>query len=112
MLRRRQNSKAQSISEYVVLIGIVTAALLGMQVYMKRGIQGVIKVQADQLGPQQGQQVFINFKRQTKSDSTTYTSSAGTVATESFVGGGRRKDYKDTKTYTSGTSTSTVKEVD
>jgi len=41
--------KAQSLTEYGILIGIVTAALIAMQVYIKRGIQGRIKDLADQL---------------------------------------------------------------
>jgi hypothetical protein len=52
MVMKKFHSKAQSISEYVIVIGLVTAALFGMQAYMKRGIQAVIKDQADQLGPQ------------------------------------------------------------
>ena len=48
MLRKR----GQSISEYVIVIGIVAAALLLMQTYIKRGIQGVIKASADELGDQ------------------------------------------------------------
>jgi len=41
--------KAQSLTEYAILIGIVTAALIAMQIYIKRGIQGRIKDLADQL---------------------------------------------------------------
>ena len=45
-------SKAQSLLEYVVLIGIVTAALVAMTPYLKRGVQGIVKVMADQIGAQ------------------------------------------------------------
>jgi Flp pilus assembly pilin Flp len=38
--------------EYAVLIGIVTAALVTMQTYIKRGVQAGIKVAADQIGDQ------------------------------------------------------------
>ncbi|MDP3723318.1 MAG: hypothetical protein Q8R91_07470 [Candidatus Omnitrophota bacterium] len=38
--------------EYAILIGIVTAAIVGMQTYAKRGIQAGIKLAADQLGDQ------------------------------------------------------------
>ena len=45
-------TKSQSISEYVVLLAIVTAALTAMQIYYKRSIQAVVKVAADDLGQQ------------------------------------------------------------
>jgi len=41
--------KATLIIEYAMVVGIVAAALALMQVYMRRGIQGVIKTSADQL---------------------------------------------------------------
>ncbi len=49
-------NKAQSLIEYGLILGILTAALLSMQVYFKRGIQSVIKVVADDYG-QQGEPV-------------------------------------------------------
>ena len=51
-----RNSKllyeGQAIVEYAILVGIVTAALMTMQTYMKRGVQAGIKVAADQFGDQ------------------------------------------------------------
>lgn len=41
----------QAITEYAILIGVVVAALLGMQVYAKRGLQAGIKATADRLSP-------------------------------------------------------------
>jgi Flp pilus assembly pilin Flp len=52
MLKLRRNSRAQSLSEYALLIAIIGAALIGMQTYMKRGIQGVVKLAADEIGNQ------------------------------------------------------------
>ena len=40
MLRRR---KGQSTAEYAIVIGLVIAAAVAMQVYVKRGIQGRIR---------------------------------------------------------------------
>jgi len=93
--------------DYVLLIGVVSAALIAMQVYMKRGIQGMVKVSADQLGPQQGQQVLINFKKQSSTVSTTNTSTTGKISTQKFEGGSQRKDT-NTTTQSSSTSTSQV----
>lgn len=39
----------QAILEYALILAVVAAAVLGMQVYGKRGIQGVLKAAADDL---------------------------------------------------------------
>lgn len=52
-MRQRNFCKAQSISEYVIVFGLVTLVLTGMRMYMKRGIQAGIKIAADELGLQQ-----------------------------------------------------------
>ena len=41
----------QTVTEYAVLLGVVTVAMLGMQVYSRRAIQAAIKKAADQLSP-------------------------------------------------------------
>ena len=52
------NKKAQTLVEYSLILGIVAAALFAMQPYFKRGIQGILKVVADDMGPQG--EVFSN----------------------------------------------------
>jgi Flp pilus assembly pilin Flp len=47
MLRLFRNKKAQSTAEYAILIGLVVAAVVGMQTYVKRGIQGRVKDAGD-----------------------------------------------------------------
>ena len=47
--RRR---KGQSTLEYAILIIIIIGALLSIQVYIKRGIQGRLKSAADDIGDQ------------------------------------------------------------
>ena len=42
--------KAQSLIEYSVFICVIAAALVAMQVYIKRSIQGRVKSSADELG--------------------------------------------------------------
>lgn len=49
-----KKSKAQSISEYIMVISIVSAALVAMNVYFKRAVQAVVKVSADEIGSQSG----------------------------------------------------------
>lgn len=45
-------NKGQTIIEYVIIIGIVIAALYAMGPAIKRGAQTVVKASADQLGQQ------------------------------------------------------------
>jgi hypothetical protein len=47
-----QKSQGQSLYEYAILLAIVVAVLTGMQVYLKRGIQGAIKLCSDEIGTQ------------------------------------------------------------
>ncbi len=46
------NKKAQNVTEYALVIAVVTVALLTMQTYFKRGVQSVVKVVADDYGRQ------------------------------------------------------------
>ncbi len=41
----------QAILEYVLLFGVVAAAIIGMQVFGKRGIQATLKTAADDMSP-------------------------------------------------------------
>lgn len=49
MLRILRNKKAQTTAEYAILIGLVVAALVAMQTYVKRGLQGRFKDATDQV---------------------------------------------------------------
>jgi cytoskeletal protein RodZ len=48
----RKKKKGQSTLEYAVLIIIVIGALLSIQIYIKRGIQGRLKSASDDIGDQ------------------------------------------------------------
>ena len=52
-LCRKYSSRAQTLLEYVIIIGIVTLVLMAMAPRMKRGIQAIIKVTADQMAVQE-----------------------------------------------------------
>ncbi|MFH1655891.1 MAG: hypothetical protein ABH954_04715 [Candidatus Omnitrophota bacterium] len=43
LIRRRTQKRAQSTGEYAILIGLVIAAVVAMQVYIKRGLQGKVR---------------------------------------------------------------------
>jgi uncharacterized protein (UPF0333 family) len=44
--------RGQSTLEYAVLIVVIIAALIAMQVYLKRGMQGRMRESSDQIGEQ------------------------------------------------------------
>jgi Flp pilus assembly pilin Flp len=47
--RSRRKSIGQSTAEYAVLLAVMAAALIAMQVYVKRSLQGRIRNLSDQL---------------------------------------------------------------
>lgn len=70
--------KCQSTLEYAVILAVVVAALVAMQMYMKRAAQGKIRQSADQIG------------RQFSADGTSYTRNSvrtGGVTTEASING-------------------------
>ena len=52
MLQFLNQKRGQSTLEYAVLIVIIIGALLTIQVYIKRGVQGRLKSSADDIGDQ------------------------------------------------------------
>jgi hypothetical protein len=52
MKNRYYKSKAQSMIEYSMMVACLVAALVAMQIYVKRGIQGRIRNAADEIGEQ------------------------------------------------------------
>jgi len=52
MLQYLNQKRGQSTLEYAVLIVVIIGALLTIQVYIKRGVQGRLKSSADDIGDQ------------------------------------------------------------
>ena len=82
MFKFLKKIKGQSTLEYAVLIIIVIGALLSIQVYIKRGIQGRLRSAADDIGEQYSVG-NMNVR--------TLTSTSG-VTNESFARGISRTD--------------------
>jgi len=62
----KNDKKAQSTLEYAVVIVCVVAALLAIQVYIKRGIQGRLRSNTDSIGEQYApgnttSNIIVNF---------------------------------------------------
>lgn len=81
--------KAQNLIEYSIILAIVGVAISSMAVYMRRCVQGVIKIASDELGPQQ---VKIKSKKVESSTSETKESKTGDISIRGTQGGGFTKN--------------------
>jgi Flp pilus assembly pilin Flp len=52
MFRLLKTKKGQSTLEYAILVVVIIMALIAIQAYLKRGIQGRMRDSADQIGEQ------------------------------------------------------------
>ncbi|MFH0753753.1 MAG: hypothetical protein V2A70_04240 [Candidatus Omnitrophota bacterium] len=75
-----KNKRGQSILEYAVLIVIVIAALLSLQTYIKRGIQGRLKSATDDIGEQYTQSSNANYYKRVYTVSNTSDSTIAGVS--------------------------------
>ena len=66
----RRDKKGQSVLEYTVLLIVLMGAFIGIQNYMKRGVQGRWKASIDELGEQYDPRTADTNLRQTLSSST------------------------------------------
>ncbi len=63
--------KAQSILEYAMVIVCIAGALLAMQIYVKRSIQGRVRNAADEVGEQYSAKNTTSVINQTLESTTT-----------------------------------------
>ena len=104
MLRILRNRRAQTTAEYAILIGLVVAALVAMQTYVKRGLQGRMKDATDQVGLQNP---TLNATPQYEPYYTTQDVTQSTTATDTettALGGAVGRTTANTSTRT-GTQT-------
>lgn len=71
-------NKAQSLAEYAILVSIIVVTLLGIQVYVKRGLQAKYKSFVDGAGESVGIKQYEPYYAQTEQtidqkQNTTYT---------------------------------------
>lgn len=91
-----RNRTAQSTLEYAVIIAVVVAALLAIQIYMKRGVQGKLRESTDQVGEQ------FDIEK-TNIDMT--TERAGKTVQTQTTGGVSQTDYTGVSQKEFGTET-------
>ncbi len=90
--------RGQSISEYMFVFGLVAVTLISMQIYMKRGIQAVVKVATDELGGQQAEET--DPEKGTLSNTTFYTTDDRTSRLATQEGGSQTNEFNLNTTIT------------
>jgi hypothetical protein len=80
MFKYLRKAKGQSTLETAVLIMIVIGALLSIQVYIKRGVQGRLRSAADDIGDQYSAGNTNVMKTVTVTSNTTEKNSYGEVS--------------------------------
>jgi len=107
------NKRGQSTLEYAVIIAVVVGALLAIQVYIKRGVQGRLKQASDDIGEQFSPGAsYYDYNTTTNTNSTETTTpfkSSGTQnvslttstvdQTQTRTGTERVSGYNDTNEY-------------
>lgn len=86
-----RRSRGQSLINYALIFAIVTAALVGMTTYIKRGVQGKVRDMTD---------FFINDGQIVELDPTTSlaeSTSTGSIDKKEFSGGKMQLGYLGTK---------------
>ncbi len=77
MLQYLNQKRGQSTLEYAVLIVVIIGALLTIQVYIKRGVQGRLRSAADDIGDQYSDGNTNVIKKVTRFSNTQETFNAG-----------------------------------
>lgn len=102
MLRRLR--RAQSTAEYAILIGLVVGAVLAMQIYVRRGLQGRIRDVVDYVGDEGDTQARLIFTGEQYEpyylSADAHTDQAITEDEELQRGGGVRREITGTTTAT------------
>jgi Flp pilus assembly pilin Flp len=86
--------KSQSLIEVALLIGIVGLAIVGMEVYIRRGVQAKVKnltdyIVSDEQAPDED-----------AADTQSSTSLETTVTTTEYMGGSKNSRSNESSTYT------------
>ena len=94
-MRRVNFSRGQNLVDLALIIGVVGLVFIGMQIYIKRGVQGKVKDLADYI---------VSNSQSTDVDAvnrTTTLTSDSTLISREFKGGGREftGTEKSTSTY-------------
>ncbi|MFH0854902.1 MAG: hypothetical protein V1869_00060 [Candidatus Omnitrophota bacterium] len=86
-MKRELLRKGQNLTEIVLLLGVVSLALIGMEIYFKRGISGKIKDMADNwIGREHKAYQQDTSGLEINESSSDYVASSATTLTETSGG--------------------------
>jgi hypothetical protein len=85
MFKKMRNLKGQSTLEYAILIIIIIAALITLQSYIKRGVQGRLASSTDSIGDQFSTSDKANYYKQVNTGSQTLEFNKKGVASTNLV---------------------------
>jgi hypothetical protein len=91
--------KGQTLSEVMLIIGVVGLALMCMQVYVKRGLQGRVKDLTDKIISNKQEAYPQDNSGLTTNTATTVLTADSTERTRQSLGGARRLTEVGRKTY-------------
>ena len=94
MLQYLNQKRGQSTLEYAVLATVIIGALLTIQVYIKRGVQGRLKSAADDIGEQYSDGNTNEVKTTVTNSNTEETFNAG-VPSSNILGNGEITNTTD-----------------
>ena len=94
MLQYLNQKRGQSTLEYAVLATVIIGALLTIQVYIKRGVQGRLKSAADDIGEQYSDGNTNEVKTTVTNSNTEETFNAG-VSSSNILGNGEITNTTD-----------------
>jgi len=83
--QRSSHRIGQSTAEFAVLLALIAAAIIAMQVYIKRGLQGRIRNLADQISTEQYEEGRTESRYTTKQHSTNKQKTDAGVSQSSLV---------------------------
>ena len=110
MWRRLYDRKAQSTGEYALVFAIILGAIVAMQTYVKRGVQGRIKSGTDYMARATGDEIGTDGFRLDSIDDGVYISQYDPYFYTSQYD--TRRDGDETRDYTEGQADLTVAQDD
>lgn len=93
--------KGQSTLEYALIIAVVVGALLAMQIYMKRGMEGRMRKAADDIGQQfEAEKTYVEHTTVRSGKSVEHVNKGVTTIDTGGGAGGKAEEtrFKGTET--------------
>lgn len=87
MFRLLNNKRGQNTAEYAILIGVIVAAAIAMQIYVRRGMQARIKDAVD-YSMTNPESVFNTSQYEPYYTQSAYDTTSSSQSTESMAMGG------------------------